>query len=227
MKYAIRGLALMTVAAGCAGGGSANLETFNDSASYALGMAMATNLQREEIEVSVPNMIAGLEDALDEDAALTEIEMRGLTQRLAIQAGQARAARQQEQGGQNEAAGRAFLEENGARTEVTTTASGLQYEVLTEGDGPRPAATDRVRVQYRGTLIDGTEFDGSDPNGDGVAFALNRVIPGWTEGVQLMSVGSKYKFYIPGNMAYGPNGSPPVIGPNATLIFEVELLAIE
>ncbi len=226
MKHALRGLALVTVAAGlagCGGGASANLETFNDSASYALGMAMAANLQHEEIEVSVPNMVAGLEEALADNAVLTEFEMRGLTQRLAIQAGQARAARQQAQGGQSEAAGRAFLEENSMRGEVTTTASGLQYEVLTEGNGPRPAVTDRVRVQYRGTLIDGTEFDAND----GVTFALNRVIAGWTEGLQLMAVGSKYKFYIPGNLAYGPNGSPPDIGPNATLIFEVELLAIE
>jgi len=110
---------------------------------------------------------------------------------------------------------------------VQTTPSGLQYEVLTAAEGPKPTAESVVRVHYRGTLIDGREFDRSDPNGEGVSFALNQVIPGWTEAVQLMSVGSKYRFVVPPQIGYGEMGSPPDIGPNATLIFEVELLGIE
>ena len=109
---------------------------------------------------------------------------------------------------------------------VTTTASGLQYEVLTEGSGPKPSATDNVTVHYKGTLTDGTVFDSSYDRGQPATFPLNRVIPGWTEGVQLMTVGSKYKFTIPSNLGYGAAGAGGVIPPNATLVFEVELLKI-
>lgn len=228
MTHAFRGLALVTAAAGlagCAGGGSANLETFTDSASYAVGMNMGTSINNAGVEVSLDVLVQGIHDAVDEKTALTEGEARQLLSRFAQEAQAAQAARQQADGEANQVEGEAFLQENGERPEVTTTASGLQYEVLEAGTGPRPAATDRVRVHYRGTFIDGTQFDASNP--DGVAFALDRVIPGWTEGVQLMPVGSKYKFYVPADLAYGPNGSPPNIGPNATLIFEVELLAIE
>jgi len=109
---------------------------------------------------------------------------------------------------------------------VITTASGLKYEVLTAAEGPKPSATDKVTVHYKGTLTDGTVFDSSYDRGQPTTFPLNRVIPGWTEGVQLMSVGSKYRFTIPGNLAYGAGGIPGTIPPNATLIFDVELLAI-
>ncbi|MBF0588484.1 MAG: FKBP-type peptidyl-prolyl cis-trans isomerase [Magnetococcales bacterium] len=110
---------------------------------------------------------------------------------------------------------------------IQVTASGLKYEVMTEGDGPKPSATDTVRVHYAGTLEDGTEFDSSYKRGEPISFPLNRVIAGWTEGVQLMGVGSKYRFTIPGDLAYGPMGMPQAgIGPNATLIFVVELLDI-
>jgi FKBP-type peptidyl-prolyl cis-trans isomerase FkpA len=111
-------------------------------------------------------------------------------------------------------------------SKVITTASGLQYEVLTEGTGPSPSATDQVSVHYAGTLLDGTEFDSSYKRGQPATFPLNRVIPGWTEGVQLMNVGAKYKFTIPGDLAYGAAGIPGTIPPNSTLIFEVELLEI-
>ncbi len=107
------------------------------------------------------------------------------------------------------------------------TASGLQYEVVKTGTGPRPTASSTVKVHYVGTLLDGTEFDSSRRRGEPISFGLSNVIKGWTEGLQLMSVGSTYKFYIPGNLAYGENGSPPKIGPNAVLVFEVELLGID
>ena len=123
--------------------------------------------------------------------------------------------------------GQVFLEKNGAREEVTTTASGLQYEVLKAGDGPSPAETDEVTVHYHGTLINGKVFDSSVERGQPASFPVNRVIAGWVEALQLMKVGDKWKLFIPSDLAYGPRGAGNDIGPNATLIFEVELLGIK
>lgn len=125
------------------------------------------------------------------------------------------------------AAGKNYLAENRAKEGVTETESGLQYEVITAADGAKPAATDRVSVHYKGTLLDGTEFDSSYSRGEPAEFALNGVIPGWTEGLQLMNVGSKYRFVIPSQLAYGDRGAGGAIGPGETLIFEVELLEIK
>ncbi len=127
----------------------------------------------------------------------------------------------------NQAAGETYLAENKKKEGVVTTASGLQYKVLKEGTGDQPKATDSVKVHYKGTSIDGKEFDSSYARGEPISFPLNGVIKGWTEGVQLMKVGSKFQFVIPSELAYGKRGAPPVIGPSETLIFEVELLGIE
>jgi FKBP-type peptidyl-prolyl cis-trans isomerase FkpA len=128
---------------------------------------------------------------------------------------------------ENKAAGTAFLATNGKKAGVSTTASGLQYEVMTQGKGTKhPAATDNVTVHYKGTTIDDKEFDSSYSRGEPTSFGLNQVIPGWTEGVQLMTEGSKYRFVIPSELAYGENGAGGAIGPNETLVFEVELIKI-
>ena len=128
---------------------------------------------------------------------------------------------------ENKAAGEKFLAENAKKPNIKTTASGLQYEVLTPGTGKEnPSATDNVTVHYKGTSIDGKEFDSSYSRGEPTSFPLNGVIPGWTEGVQLMTEGAKYKFYIPSGLAYGENGAGGAIGPNETLIFDVELIKI-
>ncbi len=123
--------------------------------------------------------------------------------------------------------GQEYLAENGKRSEVTTTASGLQYEVLTEGTGKMPKATDTVEVNYRGTTIDGTEFDSSYKRGESISFPLDGVIAGWTEGVQLMKEGAKYRFFIPSELAYGKRGAGGAIGPDETLIFDVELIEVK
>ncbi len=123
--------------------------------------------------------------------------------------------------------GTQFLAENAKREGVKSTASGLQYEVLTEGTGKTPAASDTVEVHYRGTLIDGTEFDSSYKRGEPISFPLNRVIPGWTEGVQLMKEGGKTRLFIPSELAYGKRGAPGAIGPDETLIFDIELIAVK
>ncbi len=125
---------------------------------------------------------------------------------------------------ENKAAGEAFMAENASKENIITTASGLQYEVLAEGSGPNPTATSSVTVHYRGTSLDGEEFDSSFSRNQPISFPLNRVIPGWTEGLQLMNVGAKYRFFIPSELAYGERGAGGDIGPNETLIFEVELL---
>src|ERR1700753_3564808 len=122
--------------------------------------------------------------------------------------------------------GEAFLKENASKEGVKTTASGLQYKIVKEGAGKSPKATDTVLVHYRGTLLNGTEFDSSYKRNEPISFPLNRVIPGWTEGVQLMQEGAKYRFFIPSDLAYGPRGAGADIGPNETLIFEVELLKV-
>lgn len=128
---------------------------------------------------------------------------------------------------ENKAAGVAFLAENAKKPNIVTTASGLQYEVLTEGTGTSPSATDSVTVHYKGTTIDGAEFDSSYKRGAPATFPLNRVIAGWTEGVQLMKEGAKYRFYIPSDLAYGPRGAGQAIGPNSTLIFDIELIKVQ
>lgn len=128
---------------------------------------------------------------------------------------------------ENKAAGAAFLAENAKKANIVTTASGLQYEVLTEGTGASPSATDNVTVHYKGTTIDGEEFDSSYGRGEPATFPLNRVISGWTEGVQLMKEGAKYRFYIPSDLAYGAQGAGRAIGPNAALIFDVELIKVQ
>jgi FKBP-type peptidyl-prolyl cis-trans isomerase len=223
---AAAGLAL--AAAACGRDETPALATLQDSASYAVGMSMGRQLQEVKDEIAVDQVVQGLRDMLDADTTrLTPMDAQRAMQAYGQQVQQRQQQAREVDADSNLARGAAYRAENARRPGVQTTASGLQYEVLTAADGPKPQPASVVRVQYRGLLIDGKEFDRSDPNGDGVSFALTQVIPGWTEALQLMSVGSKFRFVLPPEIAYGPTGSGPDIGPNATLIFEVELLAIE
>jgi FKBP-type peptidyl-prolyl cis-trans isomerase FkpA/FKBP-type peptidyl-prolyl cis-trans isomerase FklB len=223
---AAAGLALAATA--CGQGQSPAFATLQDSASYAVGMSMGRQLQEVKDEIAVDQVVQGIRDILESDTTrLTPMDAQRVMQAYGQEVQQRQQQARASEADSNLARGEAYRAENARRVGVQTTPSGLQYEVLTAAEGPKPTAESVVRVHYRGTLIDGREFDRSDPNGAGVSFALNQVIPGWTEAVQLMSVGSKYRFVVPPQIGYGEMGSPPDIGPNATLIFEVELLGIE
>jgi len=195
--------------------------------SYAMGMDVGNSLRQMGGEIDVDAFV----DAFRTSIANGEMRMKAEDAAKVKQAFfQKRQQEQQEkmkvEGDANKKAGESFLAANKQKEGVTTTASGLQYEVITQGKGDKPSSTDTVKVHYRGTLIDGTEFDSSYARGEPATFPLNRVIRGWTEGVQLMNVGSKYRLFVPSDLGYGPRGAGAKIGPNATLIFEVELLEI-
>lgn len=208
----------------------AGLTTDKQKASYALGMNIATgiakNMKPGDIDDAalmrgMKDVLAGAKPAISMDDAVAALKKLQQTVQLEEDAAL------QQAGDANQKAGDAFLAANKSKPGVVTTASGLQYKVLTQGTGPKPAATDTVVCNYRGTLLDGKEFDSSYKRGMPATFPLNQVIKGWTEGVQLMPVGSKYEFYIPGALAYGSRGAGADIGPNSTLIFQVELISIK
>lgn len=219
--------ALAFAAAACQPGQSPALSTLQDSASYAVGLSMGHQLQQVKDEVDVDQLVQGIRDVLAGDSTrLTPMQAQQVMQAYGQEVQQRQQQARTAEADSNKVAGETYRAENAKREGVQMTASGLQYEVLTPAEGAKPGPTSVVKVHYRGTLIDGREFD-SSLSGDPVTFALNEVIPGWTEAIQLMSVGSKYRFVIPPEIGYGEMGSPPDIGPNATLIFEVELLSIE
>lgn len=195
--------------------------------SIMIAMDVARSLEPIKEEIDLPTFARALAMSFaGKSPGLTDKEAEAVRAEFSKSIQAKLAARADAMAKKNVAAGEAFLKANKAKSGVRATASGLQYQVMRAGAGAKPAETDTVRVHYRGTLLDGKEFDSSYANGgQPVEFALNQVIPGWREGLALMPVGSKYKFWIPSSLAYGPNG-PPQIGPNAMLTFEVELLGI-
>ncbi len=201
---------------------SQELKTPKDSLSYAVGVLLAKVLVSQGVaDVNLDLVHQGMQAALnDEPTLFSANEANQIVQDYAV-------AQQQRLLEANKAAGEQFLAENAKRPGVVTLPSGLQYEVLQEGDGPSPTEDDEVTVHYHGTLIDGTVFDSSVERGEPATFPVSGVIPGWVEALQLMKVGSKWKLYIPAELAYGERGAGGAIGPNEVLIFEVELLGIE
>lgn len=199
-----------------------------DRISYALGLSMGNNFRASGInEINVDDFAQGVaavfygnEPKMTYDEAKQEIQ----TYFEALQARQEEAAKKAAE--INEQAGKQFLTENGKRVEVHTLPSGLQYEILQEGNGPCPTDKDTVTVHYTGSLIDGTVFDSSVERGEPATFGVTQVIPGWVEALQLMNEGSKWRLFIPSQLAYGPQGAGGIIGPNSTLIFDVELIKV-
>ena len=203
------------------------LKTEKDKASYAIGMDIGGSLKRNGIEVNSDVLLKGLKDSLaGEKTLMTEQEARETMAALQKEL----QAKQQEKmkalGEKNKKEGETFLAANKKKDGVITLASGLQYKVIKNGTGKTPKADDSVTVNYRGTLIDGTEFDSSYKRGQPATFQVNGVIPGWTEALQLMKEGSKWQLFIPANLAYGERGAGRDIGPNAVLIFDVELISV-
>ena len=197
-----------------------------DQMSYAMGMNMGEYLTRTPLKINRTVVLDGIRDFLAGNPALSQEEYVQTMQLLQARMQQAGREEMERISAANLAAERAFMAENAKKPGVVVTKSGLQYEVLKSGSGATPSASDTVRVHYVGTLLDGTEFDSSVRRGEPAEFGVNQVIAGWTEALQLMSVGSKYKLYIPARIAYGERGAGQAIPPNAALIFEVELLDI-
>jgi FKBP-type peptidyl-prolyl cis-trans isomerase len=231
MKHILR-LFLVTLAAGALqadDGSTIKLESNDSKISYSIGADIGRTIEGIPLELDLDALIAGLRDRVGgKELKLTDAQQMEVLQAFQEKLMAERMADQPkpQDPTKNLEEGRVFLKENMEKEGITTTDSGLQYEVLSKGEGKKPKSTDTVKVHYKGTLLDGTEFDSSYSRGEPTSFPLNGVIPGWTEGLQLMPVGSKYKFFIPSNLAYGPRGAGPKIGPNATLVFEVELLEI-
>jgi len=205
-----------------------DLESDAQKLGYTMGMDIGNSLLQQGGDIDLDAMFAAVRDIYDgKDTQLTTEEAAAIRQDFINRRREAAAKEQEQKASSNITEGEAFLATNSQKTGITVTDSGLQYEVVTQGDGAKPVATDRVTVHYRGTLLNGQEFDSSYSRGQPATFGLNQVIPGWTEGVQLMNVGSTYKFYIPSALAYAERGAGQLIGPNATLIFDVELISID
>jgi len=202
---------------------STQLKDQKDKVSYSIGMNIGLNLSRQKVDINPDVLVAGIKDAIAGKPQLTQDQVKEVMTQFEKDMEQ----KQKTAGDKNKTDGEKFLADNKKKEGVKTTASGLEYKVEKEGTGPQPKATDMVTVNYRGTLIDGTEFDSSYKRGQPATFPLNGVIKGWTEGLQLMKVGSKYQFFVPSNLAYGERSVGPDIAPNATLIFEVELLDVK
>ncbi len=218
-------LAMVLMAGTAFAADKTELKTDKDKASYAIGMDMGTSLKKNDIDVDAEVLSQAIKDVMggkktlmtaDEEHTTLSTLQKGLQDKMQT--------KMKALGEKNKKDGEAFLAANKKKPGIKTLPSGLQYQVITEGNGKSPKATDTVTVQYKGTLLDGTEFDSSYKHGQAVTFPVNGVIKGWTEALQLMKEGAKWKLFIPSELAYGETGTPGgPIGPNATLIFEVEL----
>jgi FKBP-type peptidyl-prolyl cis-trans isomerase FklB len=201
----------------------AQLKDQKDKFSYAVGLNIGMNFKRQNVEVNTDLITAGLKDGMSGKPQMTMDQIRETMMAFEKDMQQ----KQAEAGKKNEADAEKFMVDNKNKDGVKTTASGLQYKVIKEGNGAQPKSTDTVTVNYRGTLIDGTEFDSSYKRGQPASFPVGGVIKGWSEALQLMKTGSKYQLFIPPSLAYGEHSPSPTIPPNSALLFEVELMSVQ
>ncbi len=203
------------------------LKTQDEKLSYIFGQQLANDFKNIPIKISDEAFMAGLKDAQAGKSLLTDEQKQAIMQQFQMVAQAEAQAKMKKDGDDNMDKGEAFLAQNKTKEGVVTTATGLQYKVIKSGKGKTPKPSDIVETHYRGTLITGEEFDSSYKRGETISFPVNKVIPGWTEALQLMKEGDKWELYIPSDLAYGPRGAGGVIGPNETLIFEIELVAVK
>ena len=219
---AIAALALLTTSLGSLA--ETSLESDKEKLSYSMGVFFGQTVTRQDIDVDIPAFMQAVEDVLSEQEL--RLNMDDMQQILSAYQEQEQQQRAQK-ANNNLEEGQQFLSENKSRDGVIELDSGLQYKVITAGEGPTPTAEDTVVVHYKGTLLDGTEFDSSYARGEPAELGVNRVIQGWQEALQLMKVGAKWQIAVPSELAYGSRGAGSVIGPNSTLLFDIELLGIQ
>lgn len=211
----------------CQAGEKSELKEEKDKVNYSVGYQIGSDLKKQGVEIKPDILVQGVKDAIEgTEPLLSQEEMRTTLIELQKRIVAAQQEQAMKKAQENLEAGKAFLAENAKKEGVKTLPSGLQYIVVEEGAGKKPDSNDTVTVNYRGTLIDGTEFDSSFKRGQPATFQLNQVIPGWTEALQLMNEGAKWKIFVPPSLAYGERGAGSLIGPNSTLIFDVELLSV-
>jgi FKBP-type peptidyl-prolyl cis-trans isomerase FklB len=204
------------------------LTTQKDKVSYAIGMNIGESMKKDSLDINPDILARGMKDAMSGGKLLlTDEQVKQVMAELRTQVTQRKEAEAKQISDANKQAGQQFLAANKSKPGVVALPSGLQYKILKEGTGPKPTATDTVVCNYRGTLINGTEFDSSYKGGQPATFPVDKVIKGWTEALQLMPVGSKWEVYVPSDMAYGERSPGPEIGPNSTLIFEIDLMSIQ
>ena len=221
-------LAVLVIAGSVVGEEPVSLKSQKDKISYIIGLDIGNNLKRQSADVDLDILLRGMKDSLSgSKSVLSENEIREVTTAFRQEMAKKQAEETKKLAEKNKKEGEAFLEENKKKEGVKTLPSGLQYKVITEGSGKSPTESDTVTVNYRGTFVDGTEFDSSYKRGEPATFPVKGVIAGWVEALPLMKEGAKWQLFIPPGLAYGETGAGNAIGPNATLIFEVELISIK
>lgn len=229
MKTLLAAALSIVFVAGCVNAGDDTaLKNEKDKVSYSIGLSIGNNFKGQSVDINPDILLKGIKDALSGSKSLmTEKEIQETMTAFQKEMAVKQAERMKALAEKNKKEGEAFLAANKNKEGVKTTASGLQYKIIKDGNGQMPKTTDTVTVNYSGTLIDGTEFDSSYKRGEPASFPLNGVIPGWIEAMQMMKVGSKWQLFLPTALAYGERGSGREIGPNAALVFEVELLSVK
>ncbi len=221
-------ICLLVQSAWAADNQGTQLKDKKDKISYSIGVDVGKSIQKQKIDINPEPFMAGFKDGqADKPTLMTDEEIRQTLMALQTEMLEKQKTDMKEAATKNLAEGQKFLDDNKKKKDIVTTASGLQYRIIKEGKGDSPKATDVVTTHYRGKLINGKEFDNSYNRGEPVKFAVNGVIPGWTEALQLMKPGAKWELFIPSKLAYGENGVGQIIGPNSALVFEVELLTVE